>query len=39
MYYLSKRLNNVRAKYKKHVEDELYTVNYNPVEVSLDWSK
>ena len=37
--YFSKQLNNVKGKYKKHVEDEFYTANYDPGEVVLDWSK
>ena len=37
--YLSKRLNNVKDKYHNHGEDDIYTDNYNPVDLVLGWSK
>ena len=37
--YLYKGLKNLKDKYKKHGENELYTNNYKPGEVALGWSK
>ena len=37
--YFSKRLNNVKYRYRKYGEYELYTDNYQPGEIVLCWSK
>ena len=37
--YFSKRLKNVKYKYQNYGDDEFYTDNYEPEQVSLGWSK
>ena len=37
--WLSKQINNVKDKYHKHGENELYINNYKPGEAVFGWSK